>query len=422
MEELRINKNVLSLKESATLAINLEAINRRKNGETIYHWGFGQSPFPVPEKIQQELARRTQHKEYLPTNGLQTLRETLRDFYKNNKSLTFNQENIFIGPGSKELIFQMLYLLDGEFIIPAPSWVSYGPQVDLKGERAKVFITKKEDDYKIIPAHFEQFLLSLNEGQKILILNSPSNPTGQVYTQNELNDLSKVLRKHNIIVISDEIYSEVNFTDSQTPSLASFYPERTIITGGLSKAQSAGGYRLGYMLIPNEMSSVIKPLKSIISETFSAVSAPIQYASIKAWEGDKETETEVMLATSIHNKVANYFYDRLIAMKIETPRPQGAFYLFIDFSNYRESLERLNINSGVSLCSYLLDNLGIALLPGSDFYFPEESLTARLAFVDYDGTIAMDKLNASSDIEEILLLFPQIKQGLDRLENFLNRL
>lgn len=424
MTQIKINSNILKLKESATLAINLKSLALRKEGKTVYHWGFGQSPFPVPQAIQDELKNRTSHKEYLPTAGLLPLRETLKNFYSQVYGTNYGVENIFISPGSKELIFQLIYLLEGEFFIPAPSWVSYGPQITLKGQVSTFIITKYEEDYKLTPTGLEAALSEGVHEQKILILNSPSNPTGQYYTDEELSELANVFRKHNVIVISDEIYSQVNFDSDVSPSLAKHYPEGTIITGGLSKAHSAGGYRLGYMIIPDDLAAIIKPLKAMISETFSAVSAPIQYCAVKAWDGTPSVDQHIAKCTRIHELIGTYFHKRYTEMGIKAPAPMGAFYMFIDFSNFREQFAKLGITTCQEMADYLLENHGIALLPGDDFYYPEESLTARIAFVDYDGSVALNKFEMIGDINlaELLEIYPQVSEGLDKLEKFLGSL
>ncbi|MDP7319780.1 MAG: aminotransferase class I/II-fold pyridoxal phosphate-dependent enzyme [Bacteriovoracaceae bacterium] len=424
MPEIQINKNVLNVKESATLAINQKAKYLKSTGKDIYHWGFGQSPFPIPQAIQEELKNRVSHKEYLPTLGLEELRKTVADYYSQEFSFPVNPENIFIGPGSKELIFQLLYLLEGKVIIPAPSWVSYGPQIDLKGDVGSILLTQRKNDYKVQPQELDDHCKKLKSVQKILILNSPSNPTGQVYSDDELAELAIVLRKHKVLVISDEIYGQINFEHQRSTSLSRFYPERTIVTGGLSKAHSAGGYRLGYMIIPHQISEIISPLKAMISETFSAVAAPIQYAAIKAWDKSPEVIQEVKIYTKIHKACGHYFYERLKAMNIDSPKPQGAFYLFISFDYYKKELSKLGIKTSLDLCNYLLENYQIAVLPGEDFYYPKESLTARAAFVDYDGAKVLEAAKQSKQIDKYFVEENclQIKNGLDQLEQFLHSL
>ena len=414
---MKINEHVLKLKESATLAINLEAKKLKLSGKEIFHWGFGQSPFPVPSPIQKELANRTAHKEYLPTQGLPALRKTISDFLQKNYQLVVSAENIFIGPGSKELLFQLIYLLDCDFIIPAPSWVSYGPQINLKGRDFEVIPTRFDNKYKLTAKELEEFLKK-KPGRYTLILNSPNNPTGQVYTREELRELAKICKEYDLLVLSDEIYGQVCFNSPFAPSISEFYPEKTIITGGLSKAFSAGGYRLGFMTIPDDLQTLIEPFKAMISETFSAVAAPIQYAAIPAFDGNEEVLAEVQLATRIHHKIGQYFTQRLIQMKIDVHTPDGAFYMFPSFDKFENQLQKLGLKDSKDLCNHLLENYQIALLPAQDFYF--SGYTTRIAFVDYDGDKIMQLAKAAvvtnKFIEENI---PQAKKGLDQLERFI---
>ena len=144
-----LNPLVLSLKESATLAINLKAIGLRESGKKVHHFGFGQSPFPVPEAIQEALRKNADKKDYLPTQGLPELCEAVADFYRKRFQYNFTAENVCVGPGSKELIFQTLYLMEGPLLVPAPSWVSYGPQAALRGKEIVQIPTKRENGYRL---------------------------------------------------------------------------------------------------------------------------------------------------------------------------------------------------------------------------------------------------------------------------------
>ena len=194
-----------------------------------------------------------------------------------------------------------------------------------------------------------------------------------------------------------------------------------MITGGLSKAFSAGGYRLGYLLIPDQLKELIKPLKSMISETYSAVSAPIQYSAIPAYTG--VTDQEVKLCTKIHKLCAEYTYKRLSEMNILTPKPAGAFYLFISFESFRKELAKMGITTNQQLCDYLLNEIGFACLPGDDFYYKEDSLTARIAFVDYDGFKVLEAAKTEPLNEQFINVhLNQTVEGLDKFDQFLTSL
>ncbi|HIG40497.1 MAG: aminotransferase class I/II-fold pyridoxal phosphate-dependent enzyme [bacterium] len=421
--QLTINPNVLKLKESATLAINQQVKKLRQEGRDICHFGFGQSPFPVPDAIQSALKDHTDKKSYLPTRGLPELLDVIAEFYQAQCNYTFSADQVCIGPGSKELIFQAIFLLDGPLVIPAPSWVSYGPQATIRNKKVITVETQSENEYKLQANELEEAFNQVGKGQKILIFNNPNNPTGSVHRKAELEDLAMVCRRHNAIVISDEIYGLVDFSGRNHTSLVHYYPEGTIVTGGMSKAFSAGGYRLGLMIIPREMDQLMRALMSLVSETFSAVSAPIQYAALAAYQYSDEVREEVERCTEIHRFTGGYLHRRFVEMGLNCPRPEGAFYLFPDFENFREKLKRRSIRTSAQLCKSILDEVDVALLPASDFYLPESHLGTRVTSVDYDGAEALKGFTGPSlDQSELLRLFPRLVKGCDRLEDYLTRL
>lgn len=432
LKSVSINKDILTLKESATLAVNMAARKLRSEGKDVYHFGFGQSPFPVHPKIQIALANNAHQKDYLPTRGLPELCLAIKDYYKTLFDYDLDEKLISVGPGSKELIFQMLYLLEGPVIVPAPSWVSYGPQLQIRGKEIAPVVTSREHSYKLQGSELLETAQGLGPGQKILILNNPSNPTGALYTDQEIKDLCDVCKKHNILVISDEIYAQVNFSGREYVGFHKYYPEGTIITAGLSKSHAAGGYRLGFVALPKGMENVMKCLCAMISETFSAVSAPIQYAALETYCGDYDLIRYVHQCTKIHGVASNYLHQRFIKMGLNCPKPEGAFYLFPDFQNFSEKMKAKGITDGMKLASHLLDQYSVALLPGEDFYYPVDHFGCRIASVDYDG----DKVYQESlrplfdgklkdyhlDHSFVEQHCPNLKLGCDQIERFLGDL
>jgi aspartate aminotransferase len=324
-----MNQNVVGLKESATLAVNQKAKALRKQGETISHFGFGQSPFDVHPLIQNALREAAHQKDYLPTLGLLELREAFSAFYQNQYGYQFRPDHILVGPGSKELIFQALFTLEGPLLIPAPSWVSYGPQASIRGKHVHIIKTEKENAYKLTAQELDQACQALRVSrQKILILNNPNNPTGSVYRDEEIAAISEVCREHGVIVVSDEIYALTDFSGRAYRGFSEHYPEGTIVTSGLSKGHSAGGYRLGLLAAPQGMGKVIKTLAGMVSETYSSVSAPIQYAAVKAFSGDPEILKYTQNCTRVHQAAGDYLWNRFTKMGLGCVKPEGAFYLF----------------------------------------------------------------------------------------------
>ena len=421
---ISINPAVSQLRESATLGINSQVKRLRGEGRDIVHFGFGQAAFPIPQRIQQALRENAHQNSYMPTQGYEELRKAVAQYYQTEFSMIYQPEDVFIGPGSKELIFQMIYLLEGVLLIPAPSWVSYGPQAALRGKRICPISTQREMNYKLQPQELEQACDGLEHQQKLLILNNPNNPTGAVYRSEELEALAQVCRRQNIVVISDEIYAKIDFFSGHHSSIATYYPEGTIVSGGLSKSFAAGGYRLGVMLIPQALSALKQGLLALMSETFSAVSAPVQHAAFVAYSQFGEFRQELEINTTIYAHASLYLHHRFVSMGLSCPEPEGAFYLFPDFENFRGKLENRGIHRGAKFTQMLLFEAGVAVLPASDFYFPDDHLGVRVACVDFDGLAVREAWPGESAMEESLtrLLFPRLAQGCDWLEEYLNLL
>ncbi|MDC0534178.1 aminotransferase class I/II-fold pyridoxal phosphate-dependent enzyme [Francisellaceae bacterium] len=425
---VKINNQIGLVKESATLAINQKAQSLRNQGKTVTHLGFGQAPFEVPQLIQESLRAHANEKSYLPGAGLPELRKAVASYYKNEFNYTYSSNNVLIGPGSKELLFQLLYMLSGPVLIPAASWVSYAPQATLLNKEHHILHTHESDNYCLQPEALEEACRKIGQdiglsSQKILILNSPNNPTGAVYPQQLLEKLAVMCKKMNIIVISDEIYANINFTNKPHTSIAHYYPEGTIVTGGLSKLFSAGGYRLGVCLIPTKMNNLYQALKVMISETFSCVSSPIQFAALTAYSKYNEIKPYLSDCVKVHEIAGKYLHQRFIKMGLSCPSPQGAFYLFPSFESYSKVFHELNITTNKQLVDLILDKTQVALLPGEDFYRDINEFTCRVATTDYDGPKAL-KAYQNGDIEKSIIqkYMSSLVLGCDRLESWLNTL
>ena len=418
-----INSQILRLRESATLHINQTALKMRRDGADICHLGFGESPFPVPEVMIDALRKHGFEKSYLPGKGLPELREAAALFFRREFGCDFTEELIVVGPGSKELIFQLLCMLDGPLLIPAPSWVSYGPQAQILSKPVHRVPTEREQGYRLQADQLEGVCRALGKGQKILILNNPSNPTGSVHTLEELGELAAVCRSHDVLVISDEIYSLINFSRRDFVSISRVYPEGVFVTSGMSKAFSAGGWRLGLAFVPEALSSIMKPWNALISETFSCVSSPIQYGSLAAYQEFESLRPGIKRNRDIHATAGGYLHQRFLKMGLNCPKPEGAFYLFPDFENQRSSLEDKGIKSSMELAASLLEDARVAVLPGSAFYMDPEYLSVRVASVDYNGLKVLKHFPDLGNADESWIgdYMPRLKQACDRIEEWLSR-
>ena len=400
---MRINHNISELKPSATLLINEKVKELREKGKKITHFGFGQSPFPIHNSIVDELKNHANNNHYLPVNGLNELRHQVSNFLIEHQGIQSESEFIFIGPGSKELLYQSVLILEGHFIIPKGSWVSYIPQIKSKGGTYSILETSLENNFKLTAHCLEVHLSESSHKEHILVLNSPNNPTGAIYSDEEYESLAAVCRKYKVIVFSDEIYSQINFSNEFSPSISNFYAEGTIVFGGLSKVFSAGGYRLGFMSLPKELENLSVVYSSLFSETFSCVSSPVQFAAIKAYEYSKALKHYVATSANILEGISSYIYNELSKYHIQCTIPQGSFYMMIGFENFKVSLKSLKLDTSSKLSHYLLDNYSVALLPGSDFGFKSHELFFRMAFVDFNGEKVLKAYEKEKNIDERFL-------------------
>ena len=382
--DLSLNLNVRGMPLSATLHINELSNKLKQQGKKVYKFGLGQSPFPVPKPVVEELRANAFQKDYLEVKGLKPLREAVADYHSRRNDIQRSAEHVLIGPGSKELMFLLQFVYYGELVIPTPSWVSYAPQAKIIGRQIAWIKTKEKNRWRLLPEELEKICNNDHYKPRIVILNYPSNPTGVTYTCEELEELARVAREHRVILLSDEIYGELNFNGNHC-SIARFYPEGTIISGGISKWCGAGGWRLGTFSFPDSLSGLLNGMASVASETFTSTSTPIQYAAIKAFSGGIEIERYLWNARRILKALGTETHSLLTGGGIEAPEPEGAFYLFINFSNYADKLKSKNIFTSLDLTTSLLEETGVALLPGSVFGRPEEEFTARLSYVDFDG-------------------------------------
>ncbi len=423
---ISLNLSIRGLKPSATLRINEQCAELVQAGRQVYRFGFGQSPFPVPVSVVEKLKAHAHEKDYLPVRGLRQLREAVAFYHSRQADIQVTGDDVLIGPGSKELMFLLQMVYYGDLIVPRPSWVSYAPQARIASRYVYWLPTKAENAYLLHPDELEAFCRDDHQQPRLLILNYPSNPTGATYTKDQLKKMAQVARRSNIIVLSDEIYGELHH-EGQHHSIATYYPEGTIISSGLSKWCGAGGWRLGTFTFPPALRWLLKGMAVAASETFTSTSAPIQYAATKAFLGGKAIEEYLAHSRFILKTVAHAVSKKLDSAGILHPAPTGGFYLFPVFENFKEKINRKGVTTCEQLCTQLLQETGIALLPASDFGFSEDYLAARLSYVDFDGKAAL-QLAAELKEDEFIpspalaeKLAPKVMEGTGRLIEWLER-
>ncbi len=383
-----MNLNLRGMPLSATLNINEKSNEMIAQGKKVYKLGLGQAPFPVPDVVVEELKKNAHKKDYLPVKGLYELRDAVAKYYKLSQDLDYTADDILIGPGSKELMFILQVVFYGELLLPAPSWVSYAPQASILGRKISWIETYEENDWLLMPDDLDSHCKNDPNAPRVIILNYPNNPTGKTYPKELLKELAEVARKYGIIVLSDEIYGELNH-DGNHVSIARYYPEGTIISSGLSKWCGAGGWRLGTFAFPKNLKWLLDGMATVASETFTAVSAPIQFASIRAFNFDDAINIYLKHSRRILKALGMYIYNHFNAVGIRVPKPDGAFYFLPNYSELRDRLEKHNITTSSKLCDAVLNDTGVAFLPGSDFGRDEHEFTTRIAYVDFDGEKAL---------------------------------
>ncbi|MFQ5916116.1 MAG: pyridoxal phosphate-dependent aminotransferase, partial [Nitrospinota bacterium] len=273
-----LSLQIRDMRPSPTLAINEVCDKLRREGRQVFNLGLGESPFPVPLSVVEVLRANASQKSYLPVKGLYELRGAVADYHCRNHGLGCDPEDVLIGPGSKQLMFLLQIVYDGDLVIPTPAWVSYAPQAQIVGRKVYFLPTQRAQGWRLNPAQLEALCRDDPNRPRIVILNYPSNPTGGTYSTDELGSLAAVAQRFRVVLLSDEIYGELHH-HGQHVSVARFYPEGTILSSGLSKWCGAGGWRLGTFTFPKNLHWLLEAMSAVASETYTSTSAPIQYAA-----------------------------------------------------------------------------------------------------------------------------------------------
>ncbi|TMW68667.1 hypothetical protein Poli38472_006135 [Pythium oligandrum] len=392
-----INGKVRMLCHSAGSALDELSNELIMEGKSVFKLGLGQSPFPVPQCIVDELRANAHQRDYLPVAGLPELREDIARWAARALSLPYTREDVLVGPGTKELLFVLQTVYYGDLLLPNPSCTSYAPQANIAGRNMFWLPTYAEDRWVLQPQVLEDHCAKDPEAPRILILNSPSNPTGCVYSEAELQAVAEVARKYRMLIISDEIYSELHHS-SQHCSVSKFYPEGTIVSGGLSKWCGAGGWRIGFWLFPSSLDWLKKSMLVMASETYTSVASPIQHAARRAFQLDCiELDAYKGKCCKILKIIGQWCYYQLQKICVDVQEPDGGFYLFPSFARHRKVLNERGIITDYELCQRLLHDTGVAILPGSVFGRDPRELYARIAFVDFKGDIALYLIESMDD-------------------------
>ena len=370
-KNITLSSAVQRIKESPTLAVTAKASLLKSQGIDIIGLAAGEPDFDTPEFIKQGAIQAINDgkTKYTPVGGIPSLKSAIVNKFKNDNGLDYKAEEIVVGVGGKQCIFNLcLSVLDAgdEVVIPAPYWVSYEDIAVLTGAEAKIISTTIEDNFKITA---EQLDKALTEKTKLVFLNSPSNPTGSVYTKEELVQLATVLHKYpNVIIASDDIYEHINLNDQVFNNIVMVDPslkDRSVILNGVSKAYSMTGWRIGYAAGPTK---IIKAMTKLQSQSTSNPSSISQAAAETALRGNNECIAEMVKEFKLRH---TYVVENINSINGLSCIPaEGAFYAFPYAQDAIDRLFKANViskNNDIGLCEYLLDKANVAVVPGSAF-------------------------------------------------------
>lgn len=421
LEAAGLEPRLLGLRPSATLAIQERSAKLAQEGRSVVRFGLGQSPFPVPPTVADALRANAAQKDYLPVRGLPALRAAIARHLWMRHGIARSADDVLVAPGSKELMFLLQVAFRDRLIVPTPAWVSYVPQARIIGREVLLLHTREEDRFQIDPDALDALCRGTGASPRMLILNSPSNPTGVAHDRERLEAIAEVARKHGVLVLSDEIYGELHYGAGHV-SIATLYEEGTIVSTGLSKWCGAGGWRLGCFVFPPAQRWLLDAMAVVASETYSATSAPIQHAAVRAFQPDPLLEQYLAASRRVLRGLIGWSCARLREAGARVVEPDAAFYVFPSLAPLREQLRARGIESDVALADRLLEEEGVASLPGSEFGVTSDAMHVRLSLVDFDGARALTA-SSSAEVDEAFLrahCAPTV-QGIERIARFLGR-
>ena len=396
---MSLSKCVNRIEDSITLAISAKAKAMKAEGIDVVGLSAGEPDFDTPDHIKQAAIKAINDgiTKYTPAAGLPALRKAIAEKFKRDNGLPYKPEETIVGCGAKHSVFvAVMALIDesDEAIIPTPYWVSYPEMVKVAAGKPVIVETTPESGLKLTP---EQLQEAITPKTKLLILNSPSNPSGMVYTREELKALAEVLANTSIWVISDEIYEKILYDGATHHSIAALNPEvfkRTVTVNGVSKTYSMTGWRIGYSGGPLE---VIKAMGKLQSQEISNPCSIAQMATIEALTGPQDC---VDMMVKAFDERRRYLVGRLNSMEgVTCVSPRGAFYAFPDFSaHYGKSFNGKPIDGSVDMCNFLLEEMKVAAVPGEGF-----------------GADNHLRLSYAASLEALEKALDRIQQGLARL-------
>ncbi|GAA0077544.1 pyridoxal phosphate-dependent aminotransferase [Clostridium sp. CTA-5] len=396
---MELSRKAENINPSITLEITAKAKELKKSGVDVVSFGAGEPDFNTPQNIINAAIKAMEEgkTKYTPAGGILELKETICDKFKNDNNLSYKPNQVTISTGAKQClanVFMAILNPGDEVLIPIPYWVSY-PELVKLADGIPVFVqTSKENNYKYT---LEELESAVTDKTKAIILNSPNNPTGTIYHEEELRIIADFAKKHDILIISDEIYEKLIYDNEKHISIASLNEDaynRTIVINGVSKTYAMTGWRLGYVAASEK---ITKLMTSIQSHMTSNVNTITQYATIEALTGPKENLEKMI---SEFESRRNFMLDKLSKVnEVSIIKPNGAFYVMVNIEKYlNTTFKGEEINDSLDFARVLLEEEKVAVIPGSGFGLDNY---IRLSYA------------TSIDI---------IEKGIDRLSIFLSKI
>ena len=392
---MNLSKKAMNMEPSMTLALTAKAGELKAQGVDVISFGVGEPDFNTPQNIidAATLAMNQGKTKYTAVSGITELKEAIVKKFYNDNGLNYKSENIIVSTGGKQCLFNVFAAIlnvGDEVLIPKPYWVSY-PELVKLNYGIPVFVeTNEEDDFKI---NFKNLEKSITNKTKAIVVNSPNNPTGSIYSKKELMEIADFAKKYDLYIISDEMYEKLTYGDNKHISIASLNEDafnRTIVVNGLSKAYAMTGWRVGYAAGKKE---IIKLMNNIQSHTTSNVNSIAQYASLEALTGQQEEMKIMQNEFDRRRKVMMKLLDDI--SDVSYIEPKGAFYILV---NIEKILKKFKISGSSEFCEKLLDRENVVAIPGIAF---GEDNYIRLSYAT-----SMDS----------------IETGLNRISNFIKNL
>ncbi len=378
---------------SQTLAISAKANKMKRKGVDVVNLTVGEPDFPTPNNIKMAAVRALSknYTKYTNSSGIEPLRLAIADTYYNKYGIRYGIKNITVSNGAKQALTNIIMAIcerGDEVLIPTPSWLSYPEMVLLSSASPKMVYTGEENDFKITAERLRE---KITKDTKLLILCSPSNPTGAVYSRKEMDEIAKVIEDTNIYVVFDEIYEKLIYDDEEHVSLCEYKEirDQVILINGVSKSYAMTGWRIGYSIANEEISAVVRKLQSHMTANPNSIA---QKASIEAISGD---QSEVERMRTIFNSRRLAAFERVSIIPDVIPfMPKGAFYIFTDFSAYYgKRIRGRLIENNDDLVNYFLEDLLVGCISGSAFGSPKH-IRFSYACSEFEFLRGMDRIEA----------------------------